>query len=52
MNAFLVKYGDMDESHMRRGAEALEETIHNAQQAQGMCVWRTIFVPRLGLKGY
>ncbi len=36
---------DVDETRVRRAAEALEETIHNARQAQRQGAGRTVFVP-------
>ncbi len=36
---------DLSKTRARTAAEVLDETIHNAQQAQGHRVTRRIFVP-------
>ncbi len=36
---------DVDETRVRKAAEVLDETIHNAKQAQRQGLAQTVFIP-------
>jgi hypothetical protein len=36
---------DVNETHVRKAAEVLDETLHNAKQAQRKGVARMVFIP-------